>query len=170
MFDGGRLGLLMLLFGFLAAGMFIGSILPKAVYAGYEKPFSFRYLFASPDVDSPYDHIPESSIHVFQDRIVLDIKNASWASFTDTNSMDPFIDAGANSIEIKPKSEHDIHIGDVISFKTEYADGIIIHRVVDIGEDNQGRYFITKGDNNPEIDPGKRRFEDIQGIVVAVVY
>lgn len=136
-----------------------------------EMPFSFSILAGKgAELSSPADHIPEKDIHVLSDKIVIDVKDASWASFTDTNSMDPFIDAGANSVEIKPESEEDIHVGDVISFRTEYADGIIIHRVVEIGNDSDGNYFITRGDNTPTTDPGKRRFADINGVVVGVIY
>lgn len=152
-------------------GWIAASIFYNYSYIGLEKPLSFDILLGvSPELSSPSDHIPEESIHVLQDKVVLDIKDAQWASFTDTNSMDPFIDTGANSIEIKPKSRDEIRMGDVISFKADFDDGIIIHRVVGIGKDEQGAYYITKGDNNPLADPGKVRFEDINGIVVGVVY
>lgn len=153
------------------AGILLGTAWANIGYGGYEMPLSFG-LFSSRsiEVESPSDRIPESRIHVFSDKVVIDIEDASWASFTDTNSMDPFIDSGANSIEVKPESEDDINVGDVISFRTVLSDGIIIHRVVEAGEDSEGRYFITKGDNNPSVDPGKRRFEDIEGVVVGVIY
>jgi signal peptidase I len=82
--------------------------------------------------------------------------------------MDPLLDVGANGIEIIPKTENDIHVGDVISYKTE--SGIVIHRVVDIRSDEQGLYYVLKGDNNPVPDKERVRFKDIQGILVAVVY
>lgn len=44
-----------------------------------------------------------------------------------------------------------------------------MHRVVEIGEDEQGWFAITKGDNNEEVDPGKRRFQDIKRITVGVI-
>jgi len=150
-------------------GFIAGSVLADINTSGLEMPLSF-FRQSSIEVQSPYDHIPEDRIHVFSDRIVMDIENASWAGFTDTNSMDPFIDAGSNSIEIKPASPDDVHVGDVISFRTPFSSGIIIHRVVEIGEDNKGRYFLTKGDNNPLRDPGKTRFKDIEGVVVGVIY
>ncbi|MCX6707645.1 MAG: signal peptidase I, partial [Candidatus Woesearchaeota archaeon] len=119
---------------------------------------------------SPYDHVPEDNIKVYSDKVVIALSDPSWASFTDTNSMDPVLDTGANSIEIKPANPKDVHVGDIISFKTVYSSGIVIHRVSEIGEDETGTFYLTKGDNNPTADPGKRRFEDIVGIVVGVIY
>ncbi len=120
--------------------------------------------------DSPGDWIKEDQIKVYNDRIIIDLKNAEWASFTDTNSMDPIIDETANAIEIIPKSNDNIHIGDIISYKSDYADGTIIHRVIKIGSDEEGWYCIVKGDNNQSPDPGKIRFNQIKRVLVAIIY
>ena len=122
------------------------------------------------ELPSPYDWITEDKIGVYRDRVTIDIQNAEWARFTDTNSMDPVIDNGANAIEIRPKSEADIHIGDIVSYKSRYSDGIIIHRVIETGYDKDGWYAMFKGDNNDNVDPGKVRFSQIQRIVVAIIY
>ncbi len=137
-----------------------------------EKPF-YLSLFGEnkpKDIASPYDHIQKDQIHVFQDQIIIDIKDASWAEFTDTNSMDPLLDIGANSFEIKPGSTENIHVGDVISYRSEYSQGLIVHRVIYIGEDKDGWYSRVKGDNILEQDPGKIRFEQIRGILVGIIY
>ncbi|RME53117.1 signal peptidase I [Candidatus Woesearchaeota archaeon] len=84
--------------------------------------------------------------------------------------MDPVIDSGANAIEFVPTSEEDINVGDIISYTSPYTTGPVIHRVIDIGEDENGKYYILKGDNNPRADPGKIRFEDIQRVVLAIIY
>ena len=125
-------------------------------------------FFGGKELSSPGDWISEDQINVYSNRIVINIKNATWAGFTDTNSMDPFIDASANAIEIIPRSPELIKIGDVISYKTNY--GIIIHRIIEVGEDKEGTYYIVKGDNNRFEDPSKVRFKDIVGVVVAVIY
>ncbi len=118
---------------------------------------------------SPYDWISQNSIHVFNNQVILDINNPEWASFTDTNSMDPVIDDTAHAIEIVPKTSDDIHLGDIVSYKADSGD-VIIHRVIGKGEDDQGPFFIFKGDNNPARDPGKIRWEQIQRVVVAIIY
>ncbi|MGB9748839.1 MAG: hypothetical protein ACP5OZ_04075 [Candidatus Woesearchaeota archaeon] len=118
----------------------------------------------------PIDRIKENQIQVFSDKIVIYLQNAEWASFTPTGSMEPVLNEYANAIQIVPKSEDEIYIGDIISYESEYAEGIIIHRVVEIGYDKEGWYCIAKGDNNPKKDPGKIRFSQIKRILVAIIY
>ena len=125
-------------------------------------------LFSLPaDQASPRDRIAEEDIHVFADRVVIDIEDPVWATFTDTNSMDPVIDTGANAIEIIPKTPEEIQAGDIIAYTSGNIS--IIHRVVEVGNDGQW-YAITKGDNNPTTDPGKVRFSQIKRVVVAIIY
>ena len=119
---------------------------------------------------SPYDRIPENKIFVEDDKVIINIANAQWSRFTDTNSMDPVIDQGANAIQIIPKSPDEIYVGDIVSYESEYADGIIIHRVIEIGYDDDGWYALMKGDNNSRVDPGKVRFSQIQRVVIAIIY
>ena len=127
-------------------------------------------LFSSDEKPSPYDWIKEEQIRLYNNRVVIEIKNPKLAAFTDTNSMDPVIDENSNAIEIMPKSYNDIHIGDVISYESEFAEGIIIHRVIDIGYDENGWFAIVKSDNSNNPDPGRIRFSQIKRILVAVIY
>jgi len=120
--------------------------------------------------NSPSNWISEDQIKVYNDRVIIELKDAEWASFTNTNSMDPVIDETANAIEIIPKSTDNIHVGDIISYKSNYADGTIIHRIIKIGSDEKGWYCIVKGDNNQNSDPGKIRFNQIKRILVAIIY
>ncbi len=120
--------------------------------------------------DSPGDWIKENQIKVYDNKIIIELKDAEWASFIDTNSMDPVLDETANAIQITPKSADDIHVGDIISYKSEYAEGTIIHRVIKINKDNKGWYCIVKGDNNQNPDPGKIRFNQIKRVLVAIIY
>ena len=117
---------------------------------------------------SPSNWIHENQIQVSKNHVTLNIKNSIWAKFTNTNSMDPFLDQDSNAIEILPKNADDINVGDVISYQSSY--GVIIHRVIEKGEDDQGLYYITKGDNSPFKDPSKNRFKDVKGVVVAIIY
>lgn len=120
--------------------------------------------------NSPKDRISEDQILVNRERIQINLQDATWATFTDTNSMDPVIDAGANAIEVTPRNEKDLQVGDIVAYESEYADGTIIHRIAHIGIDDEGTYFIMKGDNNPTSDPGKVRFSQIKKVVVAIIY
>ncbi len=136
--------------------------------------FSFFVLgeevsfFKSPELNSPSDWIKEKQIKVYPTEVVIKINNPLWAKFTDTNSMDPFIDENSNAIEIKPKSALDIKVGDVVSYRAKKD--IIIHRVVKVDKDDQGIYYLVKGDNNKLNDPVKVRFKEVVGVVVAVIY
>lgn len=125
---------------------------------------------ASLEVPSPDDYINEGEIHVLSDKVIIDIKNPQWARFTDTNSMDPVLDIGTNAIQIIPEKPEDIHIGDIISYASADSSTNIIHRVVDIGEDNEGIFFILKGDNNAYNDPDPVRFSQVKRKVVALIY
>lgn len=118
---------------------------------------------------SPKDRVKEEDITVYKNEIIIKLdEEVRWARYTDTNSMDPLLDEGANGFEIIPKSSDDIELGDVIAYKHEK--GTIIHRVVEIGEDEKGWFAIAKGDNNPSSDPWKIRFNNIEGVLIGVVY
>jgi len=84
--------------------------------------------------------------------------------------MDPVIDKGANAIHMVPNSPSEIEVGDIVAYKSVYASGTLIHRVVDINVDDKGIYYTLKGDNNPTNDPGKVRFEQIERVLVAIIY
>ncbi|NQV91701.1 hypothetical protein HQ489_04465 [Candidatus Woesearchaeota archaeon] len=117
---------------------------------------------------SPSNWIKENQIQVSKNEVTLNIKNSMWAKFTNTNSMDPFLDEDSNAIEILPNTADEINVGDVISYQSSY--GVIIHRVIEKSSDREGIYYITKGDNSPFKDPKKIRFEEVKGVVVAIIY
>ena len=119
---------------------------------------------------SPADRIQDSDINVFANSVRIDIKNAKWRKFIDSNSMDPLIDEGTTTIEIKPKNADEIEVGDIIAYKVEGYDYAFVHRVIEIGNDEMGIYFVTKGDNYSMEDQEKVRFSDVEGIVVGILY
>jgi hypothetical protein len=118
---------------------------------------------------APNDWVREGNIEIYSDRVVIYVDNASISRYEDSNSMVPVLDSGVNGIRIVPEPE-DIHIGDIVSYEAGWIDGLIVHRVVYIGEDEEGRYYILKGDNNIREDPEKVRFEQIRYITIALVY
>ncbi len=167
-----KIRLFLVLLTVFSLGWLLNTLLTQFVYYDAEKPLSFGIVpfLSSPERLSPSDHITESQIHVYDDRVVLDISGANWASFTDTNSMDPFFDETANSIELKPKSSNDINVGDIISYRSSLTDGLIVHRVISKNTDSKGIYYIVKGDNNPTQDPEKIRFDQIHGVMIGIIY
>jgi len=133
----------------------------------YEQPLNF---WGGAEIESPGDWVSEDQIKVYDDEVVLQLTGATWAKFTDTNSMDPFLDDGANAIEIMPDSAEAIQVGDIISYQTDGGIIIIIHRVIEVGEDNDGIYYTVQGDNNTFADSTKVRYDDVVGVLVAIIY
>jgi hypothetical protein len=131
-------------------------------------PLTYTITGSGNERASPSDWVNEREIIVSKDQVIIKVANATLAEFADTNSMDPLLDKGTNGIEIVPKSADDVNTGDIIAFKSSY--GTIIHRVIEKGFDEQGAYFITKGDNNKSADPDKIRFEQIELVLVALIY
>lgn len=132
-----------------------------------EKLVEFPISSDSYEEISPSNYIERDNIKVYKDRVVIFTDKPSISSYADTNSMLPVLDSESNGIKIVPKNEKEIKVGDIISFSLENK--VIVHRVVSIGEDEIGTYFITKGDNNKYTDP-KIRFSDIRYKTIAIIY
>ena len=96
---------------------------------------------------------------------MINIPNASISSYAPTGSMKPTFDQGSNGIRIIPNSAEQIETGDIVTF----GDQNIVHRVIEKGKDEDGYWFVTKGDNN-QMSDGKIRFEDIKYVTIGVLY
>ena len=121
---------------------------------------------------SPADRLKLNDVHVTDRRVVIDGisgRRFETAIFTNTNSMDPLIDDGTQAIQIVPLRPEEIKVGDIVSYDSGKY-GVIIHRVIQIGQDEQGWYAIVKGDNNPAPDPVKVRFSMNRRVLVGVLY
>ncbi len=153
---------------FLAGWFFNTAYASLQASGNAQFPFSFNDSVVPKA--GPKDHIGEDHIRVYKKAAVLDIENLTWARFTDTHSMEPTLNKDSNGLEVKPQSEKDIAVGDIISYYSDYADGLIIHRVISQGYDKNGWYVIVKGDNLNEPDPGKIRFSQIHGVLVGIIY
>ena len=127
-----------------------------------------EFPYKIPERDSPKDWVKEWEIKTGTNTVTLTIQGAILAAFADTNSMDPVFDAGSNAIEIVPKSASALKVGDIVSYSTQY--GTIIHRIIEIGNDEKGWYAIFQGDNNPIPDPDKVRWDQIKRVVVGIIY
>lgn len=120
--------------------------------------------------DSPGNRILDEQILVYNSMVVLNVSGAEWAKYDNTNSMDPLLDETANGLEVKPETEKDITVGDVIVYEPTWTHGLLAHRVISIEEDEQGVYYAVKGDNSEVADPEKVRFNQISGVLVGVLY
>lgn len=118
---------------------------------------------------SPSDHIKEDELTAYRDMVVLK-GNYVLAYYRNTNSMDPVLDETAMGIEKTDFNINEIHEGDIISFKVKGMNDTIVHRVTKIGYDAKGWYAITKGDNILSNDPIITRKEQVQGIIIGIIY
>ena len=138
---------------------FIIKVLDKGRISGF--------VFFEENKNSPSNTILDDSITANNTSVSFFVDNPLLVRYSDSGSMLPFIDKDSTGVFIRPKSENDINVGDIINFRKEGK--LIVHRIVEKGQDNGGVYFITKGDNNNIYDE-KIRFEDIDSVLVAVIY
>ncbi|MEG2938198.1 MAG: signal peptidase I [Vagococcus sp.] len=81
-----------------------------------------------------------------------------------SNSMEPSYSVGS-VVYTKEISANDVKAGDAITFKMGSADKTVAtHRVVENNVD--GKYFITKGDNNKKQDGNSVAYQRLIGKVV----
>ena len=129
-----------------------------------------KSIFYKPEEKpSPKDRIKENQIKVLRDKVIINLDNPEWAVFTNTNSMDPTLDEESIAIEIKANCT-DIQPGDIVSYYSNIAKTVVIHRVIEKGFDEKGVYFKFKGDNNAYTDPEKVRCEQLRRVVVGILY
>lgn len=150
------------LLGFISA-----NLLAFYFVYGLESPFPVNFSSFSPNNQAPSDFVNENQIQIYDDKIVINVEGASISKYAATGSMKPVFDENANGIRVVPKSEEDIHLGDIITF--EQDGNLIVHRVIEKSTDSEGVYFITKGDNN-NISDGKVRFKDIRYLTIGIIW
>lgn len=91
---------------------------------------------------------------------------------SDTGSMEPTMFGGNKLIVLKILNKDLIEPGDIIGFRAENR--TIVHRVITKDYEWNGTaytpFFRTKGDHCMEMDPWKVKPDDIEGVVVGVLY
>lgn len=80
-----------------------------------------------------------------------------------TNSMEPELKKD-DVVVIKKAKEDNLKQGDIITFKQNGE--TITHRIVQIDDIEDGKLYITKGDNNNVQDEQGLRFDQIEGKLV----
>ena len=154
---------------------------------------------AGMDKPSPSDIVPRSSITTIDSNIVVSLAKLNipltktpkiWIpEIPDTNSMDGIFDFGHNNILIAgaDKKEQKIlvdslMVGDIAVYRimqnpddkpedfSKSHKSYSIHRIIEIGSDNEGRYFKFKGDNTPVKDPYEARDSNILWVSIGTIY
>lgn len=89
----------------------------------------------------------------------------------DTNSMDGLLDYGHTVILIQEFNRNELEVGDIVVFRpTTSHSHSTIHRIVEIGEDEKGRWYRTRGDNCATKDPYKLRNCHLQWLCIGIIY
>ena len=77
-----------------------------------------------------------------------------------SGSMEPVFYRGdivaiekADLLGIHEFNPEDVQIGDIVVYNAEWFDQPVIHRVINIVEENGTKMFVIKGDNNQKADP-----------------
>ena len=82
-----------------------------------------------------------------------------------SGSMEPNLNIG-DIVLIKSVDEQELKVNDIISFRE--GESIITHRIVEIIE-NEGKKYITKGDNNNAKDSNDVEYKEIEGIFIGKI-
>lgn len=120
---------------------------------------------------SPNDWVGRDQITYDDVTEILSIKlppNVKIFSIADTNSMDGLLDIGHNVIATDNFDRAKLAVGDIIIYQMYFT--LVVHRLVEIKEDQNGRRYRTRGDNNVDVDPYYLRDLHIRYLVLAVVY
>lgn len=153
-----------LVFSIFSLGFFSAISFNAYQSDSLEHPLSY---FSGSEAKAPSNSIQENQILVYKDKVVIEVPGASLSAYASTGSMLPLFDKGANGIRIAPQSPDEINVGDIITFERD--SNLIVHRVVEKGQDDEGIYFVTKGDNNLYTD-GKVYFQDVRYKTIAILY
>lgn len=125
----------------------------------YKASIMFLVLFSS--LAFAFNELPtyhgQEFYHNFTNAAVISRNYGTFFYLCGSDSMSPTFDC-ADTLIIT-RTFGNAQVGDIIvasiqdkSLWSMTAD-YLFHRVIDIGYDKKGKYYITKGDNNDYIDP-----------------
>ena len=108
--------------------------------------------------------------------ILVGIVLAQHLNVVVSGSMEPVFQRGdvvviekSNFIGIQEINPADLKVGDIIIYKATWFPEPVIHRIISIQEGSDGqKYYITKGDNNPQADPSPVSISQVQAKVVNI--
>ena len=102
--------------------------------------------------------------------------NIIMSEVDDSNSMDPTIDKGGVQFYIAGVNTDDhrllvnaLTVGDIAVYERTNGEHII-HRIIAIRQDKEGKYYRFKGDNNSVADSDRVRVEHIKLVHIGSIY
>lgn len=132
--------------------------------------FSALYAFGDSSVSHPAPYVDDHLLDVTDSSLIINLSEVKLVQYANTGSMEPLLFEGATGIEVPVDSLEDVHVGDIVSYKADWIDGLVTHRIIAQGQDGEGVYYLLKGDANSGDDPGKVRFSQIKFKLIGVLY
>ncbi len=118
---------------------------------------------------SPNDWIKREDIGYNGEFLTIRLKpNVKIFSIADTNSMDGLLDIGHNVFATDNFDRSKLAVGNLVIYQIYTTK--IVHRIVEIREDKNGRIYRMRGDNNINIDPYYLRDLHIKWLVLGIIY
>ena len=159
------MGLLAMMFGSIILGYALGQgFLGQSGFLKEPDIIKFRH---------PNFFDVNHTISLEDNVVLLKFPNARsefvWSEPLCTGSMWPTLICGAVLLEWTGFEEKDLYVGDVIHFYLSEQYTNAVHRIIFIGEDINGWYAITKGDNNTYQDEPLIRLGTIKAKIVGVL-
>ena len=155
--------------GVVIAGVGFLSGYFTALNENFEAQYIKLPFFESVNYTS-HDRINMSNVTMFNDYTCIR-GEFTTSSYKNTGSMKPSFSGGHNGLYQAVTNETELFVGDVVTFERKDIIGTshIVHRIIKIGNDTEGWYAITKGDNN-QISDGQVRKWQIQRVLVGMLY
>ena len=161
-----------------------------SIYTPATSPQPFNFFFDT------FWTVPTMHPNVDQDPIITHSNNRLILQYDESinlievncgsNSMLPTLNCKDKLIAYVPKKGEECFVGDIVTFETNNKR--ITHRIVEVGEDSLGTYYITRGDAlglaltgvrdkrmedvaiERENDPYKIRPENIKYKIIGIIY
>lgn len=126
-------------------------------------------------LDDEFGHSTRREIVSYLLIIVVGILLAQHLNVVVSGSMEPVFYRGdvvliekSNFMGIEEINPQTLQVGDIIIYRATWYPEPVIHRIIRIEKDFQGRsYYITKGDNNDAADPAPVYPEQVQSKVLS---
>ena len=118
---------------------------------------------------SPQGWVPYEDVSRRYDKVIIKGKKLVYGILADTNSMDRFMDHSHMVVCETDFDRGKLIVGDIISFNAGTGSDIL-HQIIKIVEDGQGRLYTVQGTNNDRPDPYQIRNQHIKGVLVTLIY
>ena len=129
-----------------------------------------EWLLNVPDpIEQLPDRVSVEQINVQFNKLTL-TGAFTVSGFENTDSMLPIMDYGSNGIYVAYTPDIHLQVGDIVSYYSSRLNATVAHRIVDMGQDRLGAYYVTKGDNLVSRDPQVLREGDIKRVLVGVLW